>query len=52
MLLRIGQLCNAARLHRPTQSDDQWQVLGDPTEGALLVAAAKAGLDRSQELQQ
>ena len=27
-------------------SDAGWQVKGDPTEGALLVAAAKAGLDK------
>ena len=26
------------------QRDDQWTVQGDPTEGALIVAARKAGL--------
>jgi len=27
------------------ESDGRWQVQGDPTEGALIVAARKAGLD-------
>jgi Ca2+-transporting ATPase len=48
-LLRIGMLCNAARLRPPSESAG-WSVSGDPTEGALLVAAAKVGLDRAQEL--
>lgn len=37
--------CNDAAL---THEDGQWDVVGDPTEGALLVAAAKAGLDPRQ----
>ena len=36
-LLKIGSLCNDARFI-------DGQLLGDPTEGALLVSAAKAGL--------
>lgn len=40
-LLRSAALCTDARLQL---RDDAWTVLGDPTEGALLVAAAKAGL--------
>lgn len=39
--LLAGTLCNDSRLVR---KDDIWQVQGDPTEGALLVAAGKAGL--------
>ncbi|MDQ0957161.1 calcium-translocating P-type ATPase [Streptomyces sp. B4I13] len=47
-LLRAAALCCNARLAPP--SDRQgWRVLGDTTEGALLVAAAKAGLDRVTE---
>lgn len=47
-LLRVAALCSNARLVPP--SDRQgWRVLGDTTEGALLVAAAKAGLDRAAE---
>ena len=36
-LLMVGMLCNNARLKGET-------VLGDPTEGSLLVSAAKTGL--------
>jgi Ca2+-transporting ATPase len=41
--LRAGALASDARLLRG-EADGQWQVRGDPTEGALVVAAAKAGL--------
>ncbi|MBI5923102.1 MAG: HAD-IC family P-type ATPase [Betaproteobacteria bacterium] len=37
-----GLLCNDARL---VQEGDLWTVVGDPTEGALLVAAGKGDLD-------
>lgn len=43
LLLRIGVLCNGANL---IQKNDAWSISGDPTEGALLVAAAKAGLNK------
>ena len=39
--LRCGVLCNGAALR---QEDGAWKIAGDPTEGALLTAAAKAGL--------
>ncbi|WP_338017021.1 HAD-IC family P-type ATPase [Myxacorys almedinensis] len=41
--LLAGLLCNDSHLQ---QEDGQWEVVGDPTEGALLGAAHKAGLDR------
>ncbi|SFH76887.1 cation-translocating P-type ATPase [Modicisalibacter xianhensis] len=41
-LLTAGVLCNDAALAR---NEERWQIHGDPTEGALLVVAAKAGLD-------
>ncbi len=41
LLLRIGALCNASHLKEET---DGWNVIGDSTEGALLVLAAKAGM--------
>ncbi len=41
-LLTIGLLCNDASLAR--QPDGNYKILGDPTEGALLVVAAKVGL--------
>ena len=43
-LLRVAVLCNDALLNR-TESD--WDVLGDPTEGALLTVGAKAGLHKA-----
>ena len=43
-LLRAGVLCNGAELHLEALA---WRIIGDPTEGALLVAAAKAGLSKS-----
>jgi Ca2+-transporting ATPase len=41
--LLCGALCNGAALVR--EADDAWSIVGDPTEGALLTAAAKAGID-------
>ena len=41
-LLRIGSLCSNARLDQNDRG--QWMIIGDPTEGALIVAATKAGL--------
>jgi Ca2+-transporting ATPase len=42
MALRIGALCNDAKLER---KGDATNVLGDPTEAALIVAAEKSGLN-------
>jgi Ca2+-transporting ATPase len=39
--LRIAAWCNSAQLQ---EKDGQWTVIGDPTEGALLVAARKGGI--------
>ncbi|OGU14949.1 MAG: carbonate dehydratase, partial [Geobacteraceae bacterium GWC2_53_11] len=44
--LTAGLLCNDAAILQDESSG--WQVEGDPTEGALLVVARKAGLDREQ----
>ncbi len=43
LLLQAGVLCSDAE-HKQ-QDDGSWDVLGDPTEGALSVVAAKAGID-------
>ena len=42
-LLTIGARCNHAAV-RPVGDGSRWEVVGDPTEGALLVAALKAGI--------
>jgi Ca2+-transporting ATPase len=46
-LLRASVLCNGAELR---EEEGGWTILGDPTEGALLVAAAKAGI-RKEEIE-
>ncbi|MBI3465348.1 MAG: cation-translocating P-type ATPase [Planctomycetes bacterium] len=43
--LVIAAKCNNARLTPEGDGEPSWQVIGDPTEGALLVAAMKAGID-------
>jgi Ca2+-transporting ATPase len=43
LLLQAGVLCSDAELK--SEADGHWDVLGDPTEGALVVAAAKAEID-------
>ncbi|MEM2917783.1 MAG: HAD-IC family P-type ATPase, partial [Candidatus Bathyarchaeia archaeon] len=45
LLLRIGALCNNASL-RKNEQNNCWEIFGDPTEGALIVAFAKAGLGK------
>lgn len=47
-LLLAGALANDAALLAPAAAGGAWEVAGDPTEGALLVLAAKAGLDHDQ----
>jgi len=42
LLLKSGVLCNDASLD---ETEGKWFVRGDPTEGSLIVAAAKAGLN-------
>jgi len=45
LLLRIGALCNDALL---TCERGFCSIYGDPTEGALVVAAAKAGMNKER----
>jgi Ca2+-transporting ATPase len=47
LALAAGALCNDASL-RPDPQSGRYQALGDPTEGALLVAASQAGLRKSE----
>jgi Ca2+-transporting ATPase len=49
-LLTAATLCNDAKLEKDTATE-RWIIKGDPTEGALIVAAAKAGLWK-QDLEQ
>jgi P-type Ca2+ transporter type 2C len=45
--LRAAALASDAQIARD-EDDGQWRVRGDPTEGALVVAAAKAGLEKRE----
>jgi Ca2+-transporting ATPase len=45
-LLVAGALASDAHLVRET-ANDTWAIKGDPTEGAIIVAAAKAGLHKA-----
>jgi Ca2+-transporting ATPase len=47
LLLKAGALASDAHI-TCRESDGFWHVKGDPTEGALIVAAAKAGLGKSE----
>jgi potassium/sodium efflux P-type ATPase len=51
LLLLGSALCSNARLVH-LEAPSRWQEIGDPTEAALLVAAAKAGLNLAQRQQQ
>lgn len=48
-IARAGQLCNDSSL---IDRNGQWQVQGDPTDGALLTLALKAQLDGRQNDQE
>ena len=43
-LLRGSLLCSDARLEDLEDEEEAYRLIGDPTEGAMVVAAAKAGL--------
>ncbi len=47
-MLKVAVLCNDSNLEKDPKSG-KWTVKGDPTEGALVVAAEKAGI-RKEEL--
>lgn len=49
-LLIAASFCNDAKLARPNEEVPHWSILGDPTEGSLIVAAKKAGIDIEAEL--
>lgn len=49
ILLQAGALCSDTSL---VSDDEGWHVKGDPTEGALVVAAAKAGMQQQELVSQ
>jgi len=44
-MLQVASLCNDARLE---EEKGVWRVIGDPTEGALIVAAAKLSISQEE----
>jgi len=50
LLLHAGALCNDAKLDQSGEEKGErtWRIIGDPTEGALVVGAAKAGIRRTE----
>ncbi len=46
LFLKAMALCNDAHL---VSENGRYSILGDPTEGALVVAAAKGGIDKKKE---
>ncbi len=51
-LLEISALCNGAKVEPPSDKNKSWHIVGDPTDGALLVAALKYGLNVQSALAQ
>lgn len=51
LLLQAAMLCNDAYLESSGAEEGRrsWRMVGDPTEGALVVAAAKAGFWRGSD---
>ena len=48
-LLEIQVLCNDARLEcDTTDGNEEWKIQGDPTEGAMVVVAQKAGINQRE----
>ncbi|MDP4091058.1 MAG: cation-transporting P-type ATPase, partial [Bacillota bacterium] len=52
MLMKIGLICNNSRLAEPTEEKPSWSIIGDPTEGSLVVLAGKAGVTRDDILEE
>lgn len=46
LLLALGVLANDAILDLKDPKDNQWGIIGDPTEGALITVGAKAGIQK------
>jgi len=46
LLFRIGALCNTSRL---VKEDGKYSIIGDPTEGSLVVLAEKAGFGAAEK---
>jgi P-type Ca2+ transporter type 2C len=50
LVLKTGALCNDSKLINPEDNENgnDWEIRGDPTEGALIVVACKADLVKDE----
>lgn len=51
LLLTTATLASNAKLVAPHEGEPSWTIVGDTTEGALIVAAQKAGLSQDELLE-
>ncbi|QOJ79072.1 cation-transporting P-type ATPase [Infirmifilum lucidum] len=49
-LLVAASLSSSSYLQPPREGERGWRVIGDPTDGAIIVAALKYGIDREKLL--
>lgn len=47
-VLRALLMCNSAIIENPQDEQEEWRIIGSPTEAALLSAAIKSGLNLEQ----
>ena len=47
LLLKAAALCNDAVLEASEEGDGRFYTVGDPTEGALVIAAAQLGMEKA-----
>ncbi len=45
ILIKAAVLCNNSKLNLPSEKNQDYSILGDPTEGALIVLAKKLGIN-------
>ncbi len=51
-VLKAGLLCNDSYIKNPQEDLSDWEVVGDQTDAALLLAAVQAGFERERTFQE
>lgn len=51
LLMRSATFANDAKLLKPSEAGEKWNIIGDPTEAALLVAARKNGFNWQEKIE-
>ncbi|RMD59446.1 HAD family hydrolase [Candidatus Parcubacteria bacterium] len=52
LALQAAMMCNDAVIENPEDELDEWRIIGEPTDAALMSAAVQSGLDKNKILQQ